>query len=332
MQWKQLAPNERRPPASASDGTTACAHRTGLGRAARLTRAAQRGIFDREPESRRRAVLSSSRSAPDGGAAALGQNNTMPAVIDCMPTSSPGIDDGPASIEESVALAEAASQDGLRTLALTPHCVMTTRGFCRMSSAHVAKHGRAAGRRVLRRRARDGGELDLVWAQRASPEELLLVSYKQAGSDLLVETPYGELPYQFRAELAPTGAGISAAARTSERNPTCGRSRPAAPVGGTRRLVKLTAASLAGPRRFEVATSRSAAIQGGIAHVIASDAHGEATVSAPAFRRRSRRFGRGPTRPEWMVTEVPAAILAGRRYRRPRHIERRQWAGACARF
>ena len=42
-----------------------------------------------------------------------------------------------------------------------------------------------------------GGEVDVLWAQSASDEELRAASYGGRGTDLLVETPYGELPGMF---------------------------------------------------------------------------------------------------------------------------------------
>ena len=39
-----------------------------------------------------------------------------------------------------------------------------------------------------------GGEVDVLWAQNASDEDLRAASYGGRGTDLLVETPYGELP------------------------------------------------------------------------------------------------------------------------------------------
>ncbi len=44
-----------------------------------------------------------------------------------------------------------------------------------------------------------GEEVDLIWAQEASDEDLRLASYRQQGKDLLLETPYGPLPSTFEA-------------------------------------------------------------------------------------------------------------------------------------
>ena len=95
-------------------------------------------------------------------------------------------------------------------------------------------------------------------------------------------------------------------------------------------LVQLTAASLAAPPRH----SRSARaaldfVTSGLAHVIASDAHGKAAQGreaiTPGLESARRVVGE---RADWMVSEAPAAILGGtalpdppalpRRRRRPR--------------
>jgi protein-tyrosine phosphatase len=289
---------------------------TGLGRAARLTSgSAKAESSTARPESSRRAVLSASRSAPDELCGGTGREQYDACVIDLHAHVLPGIDDGPSSLEESVALAEAACQDGVRTLALTPHL--------RDDHPRVVPHELKAHREALAERLAaesydlelvTGGELDLVWAQRASAEELVLVSYNQAGSDLLIETPYGELPYHFEQMLdALQERGFRLLLAHPERNPTL-RADPARLRRLVQRgiLVQVTAASLSGPRRSRSRQLALAAIKEGVAHVIASDAHGEATVARAGLSDGvAAALNADPSRPEWMVTEAPAAILAG---------------------
>lgn len=218
-------------------------------------------------------------------------------------------------MEGSVDLARAVAAEGTGVLAATPHC----------REDHPAVRPRELGERcaILNDRlAADSvdvtvvpaGEVDLLWAQSASDEDLRLVSYCQRGRDLLVETPYGPLAGTFEEllfRLAVRGYRLTLA--HPERNPSFQQApeRLAALVHrGV--LVQLTAMSLAFTRR----RSRSrrlalAMLEEGFAHVIASDAHAlslRPPALADGVAAAARVVG---ARAEWMVTDAPEAILAG---------------------
>jgi protein-tyrosine phosphatase len=225
-----------------------------------------------------------------------------------------GIDDGPAEIEESVALARAAQLDGVRTLALTPHL--------RDNYPAVVPEELAGRREELARRVAEesvelelvtGGEVDIAWGQRADADALRLVSYGQAGTDLLVETPYGGLPFHFEEMLWKLRAqGFRVLLAHPERNATLqgdpARLRRLVDQGV---LVQVTAAALAGPRGSRSRRFAAAAVSEGMAHVIASDAHGAAAARAGMSEGVAAAAAIDPARAEWMVTDAPAAILAG---------------------
>ena len=227
----------------------------------------------------------------------------------------PGIDDGPATPSETLAAAERAAHDGVRTIAATPHvredhpCVRPSELAER--SQEVADGLARSGVPIS---VVVGGEVDLSWAQAASDEALRLVSYAQRGTDLLVETPYGHLPSTFESllfELQVRGYRILLA--HPERNPTL-QSDLARLEALVRRgiLVQLSGEAIV-PRG---SGSRSAALavellERGLAHVIASDAHGANPRRAPlskAVAAAKKRIGDAATD---MVTTTPAAILAG---------------------
>jgi protein-tyrosine phosphatase len=147
-------------------------------------------------------VRSSSGRAPVDRCGGTGPEQYDAPVIDLHAHVLPGIDDGPAGMEESVELARAAHRDGVRTLALTPHL--------RDDYPAVVPDELSASREALERRLAEescelelvtGGEVDIAWGQRAGADALRLVSYGQAGTDLLVETPYGGLPFHFEEML-----------------------------------------------------------------------------------------------------------------------------------
>ncbi|MBE2318733.1 hypothetical protein DVA67_022340 [Solirubrobacter sp. CPCC 204708] len=154
-----------------------------------------------------------------------------------------------------------------------------------------------------------GGEVDAVWAQHQSEEALRIASYGGGGTDLLVETPYGELPPVLEELLFRIRTrGFRVLLAHPERNPTFQRDpeRLGRLVDGGV-LVQLTAASLVAGKRSRACALGHALIAEGRAHVIAGDAHavgGRATL-ADALAATDH------PRARWMVTEAPAAILAG---------------------
>ena len=227
----------------------------------------------------------------------------------------PGIDDGPADMSGAVALVAAAAEQGTTALAATPHVrpdhpdvrPAELAGRVRAVTAAVAEAG-------LPVEVHAGGEVDLLWAQRATDTELREVSLGQRGTDLLVETPYGELSLQFEDllfKLRARGYRVLLAHPERSRTFQHDHRRLATLVeGGT--LLQVTALSLANSDRRS--RSRRLAldlVRHGLAHVIASDAHG-ALLPRAGLRAGLEAAERvAPARARWMLTEAPAAILAG---------------------
>jgi len=174
----------------------------------------------------------------------------------------------------------------------------------RVARLQAALHERAVDLEVV-----VGGEVDAVWAQHQTDETLRAVSYGARGTDLLVETPYGELPPVLEELLFRIRTrGFRVLLAHPERNPTFQRTpeRLARIVDGGV-LVQLTAASVTAGRRSRACALAHALIDEGRAHVIASDAH---TVGGRAGLAEALQATEHP-RARWMVTEAPAAILAG---------------------
>ncbi len=240
----------------------------------------------------------------------------------------PGIDDGPATLEESVAAARHAAADGVRTITATPHV--------REDHPKVRPHelARRCEELQLRLDASEipievvpAGEVDLLWAQEAADEDLRLVSYAQKGLDLLVETPYGPLPATFEQRLFELQTkGYRLLLAHPERNPTF-RSDPARLAALVDRgiLLQVTAGALVDGGRSS--SSRRLAqhmLESGLAHVIASDSHGSGIrrgALSNAVAAAAKRVGE---RAEWMVTAAPAAILAGDRLEPPPPARKRR--------
>jgi protein-tyrosine phosphatase len=236
-------------------------------------------------------------------------------VIDLHSHVLPGIDDGADDVEESVAIAVAAARWGTTVLAATPH---VRADYPRVHIYELAEQCERINERLPDRlglRVIPAGEVDLLWAQGATEEHLRLVSFEQRGTDLLVETPYGTLPDNFEELLFRlTEKSFRILLAHPERSVAFQRD-PARLGRLVERgvLLQVTVPSIMSANGKS--RSRRLAfdlIEEGLAHNIASDAHSPGPVRPPALRMGMEAVAKvAPARAEWMVTDVPAAILAG---------------------
>jgi len=229
----------------------------------------------------------------------------------------PGIDDGPRTEDDAVEAARAAANDGTSTVAATPHL--------RQDHPAVVPSELASRCRVLEERLRAerielgvvvAGELDISWALKASDEELRLCSYRQRGTDVLLETPYGPLPPRFEEllfELQLKGYRVLLAhperSRAFQANP--GRLEALASRGV---LVQLTADSLVSRRRRSGSGALAQDLLAGqSAHVLASDLHGETTADRASLSHAVAAAASlvGEPQARWLVSDAPRAILDG---------------------
>ena len=228
----------------------------------------------------------------------------------------PGLDDGPATVEQSIETARAIVADGTTTLATTPHlredhpAVVPAELATRTHNLQRALDEAGIALQLV-----TGSEIDILRAREASAEDLRLASYGGRGTHVLVETPYGPLPDAFEDLLfALTLAGLQILLAHPERNPTF-QQDPQRLERVVRRgvLVQVTAMALAtSARRSRSRRLALFLVEEGLAHVIASDAHALAMgrpVGLSAGVAAAAEVA--PARAEWMVTEAPAAILAG---------------------
>jgi protein-tyrosine phosphatase len=242
-------------------------------------------------------------------------------VIDLHSHVLPGIDDGPADIEESLEFMKAAAAQGTTVLAATPHL---RADFPLVEIERVADGCAELNERAPRGadlRVAPGAEVDLAWAQNASDTELRLASLDQRGTDLLVETPYGLLPENFEELLFRiTVRGYRILLAHPERNPTFQR-QPARLKEIVARgvLVQITLPSVsAGDRGSRARKLAFALVREGLAHNLASDSHSSGRWRPPALGAGVRAFADyAPSYAEWMVTDAPAAILEGEPLPRP---------------
>lgn len=227
----------------------------------------------------------------------------------------PGVDDGPATLGSALALARSLVAGGVGTAVATPHLrhappsarpdelAGRVRSLCEALAADGVELA-----------VRPGAEVELLWALRASTAELQLASLGGTGRWLLVETPYGELPERFEEHLFGLVArGFAIVLAHPERSPTLQR-RPDRLVAMVERgsRLQVTGGALLGRRGSASGRLARALVRDGLAHVLASDAHGadgphRASLSEAHEAAERLRTGAGDA----LTVDGPEALLAG---------------------
>jgi protein-tyrosine phosphatase len=232
----------------------------------------------------------------------------------------PGIDDGPRDMDEALALCHAASADGIEVLAATPHLRSDHPGVRPEELAERCEQLNDALRAErLSLHVVPGGEVDLLWAQAASDEELRLASLCQGGRALLVETPYAALGEDFEDLLFRVQVrGYRILLAHPERNATL-REHPERLAALVQRgiLVQVTAPAFrdeghGGLRRSPSRRFALRLVRDGLAHVVSSDAHridGPRPVGLSEAVRTIENIRPGVGR--WMSRDAPSALLSG---------------------
>jgi protein-tyrosine phosphatase len=236
-------------------------------------------------------------------------------VIDLHCHALPGVDDGPADMEEAIALARAAAEAGTRTLVATPHIDH----WWHVDPAGVAERTEAVREAVAAAgvdiELLTGGELALTRLVDIKEGELDAIMLG-GGPYLLLEAPLSRVAGDF----GPLVLGVQKRGRAvllahPERCPTFlrdpDRLEPLVEAGA---LVQVTAGSLAGQFGDVVRRLSLRWLRAGLVHVIASDAH-------DAYRRSPDLIGPLARATEdlpgledlipWLTEAVPRAILDG---------------------
>ncbi|HEX8086014.1 MAG TPA: CpsB/CapC family capsule biosynthesis tyrosine phosphatase [Solirubrobacteraceae bacterium] len=225
----------------------------------------------------------------------------------------PGLDDGPADLAGSVALAERAAAAGIDTIAATPHIREDHPFPPSLLPGRVAEVNAAV--EALGVRVVAGGELAISRVAELDDPTLHALCLGE-GRYALVESPYtaiGELLEQTLFDLQTRDVRPMLA--HPERSPSF--------IGDTGRITELvergvlcsvTAASLAG--RFG-STVRGFALElyeRGLVHNVASDAHDarrRPPELRPAFESIERDLPGALEQVVWYTTDAPRAMLAG---------------------
>ena len=193
----------------------------------------------------------------------------------------PGVDDGPADVEASLALAQAAVRSGTSVMAATPHI-----GFeysVRPSDiagqvAELERHIRTAGIELA---VVTGGELAPSRAHDLDEGDLAAIALG-ASHCVLLECPFipaGDLMTRLVSDVQMKGFRVLLA--HPERSPSFISDLPAlAELVRRGAFVQITASSLRGDFGRRVRASAQSMLEKHLVHVIASDAH-DATRRPP---------------------------------------------------
>jgi protein-tyrosine phosphatase len=220
-----------------------------------------------------------------------------------------GLDDGAGSLEDSLEIARAAVADGTTVIAGTPHVRDDWPTDAGAMEQRVAELAEALAQAGIPLEVRPGGEIALDWLSRLPIEELQRFGLGGNPRYLLVETPYYGWPLALsRSLFSLRAAGITPVLAHPERNAEV-HSDPKrlVPLVEDGVLVQVTAASLDGRIGKRTQQTARRLVQGGLAHVIGSDAH-HASVREVGMASAAKAVGGKLA--AWLTFDVPAAILA----------------------
>jgi protein-tyrosine phosphatase len=227
----------------------------------------------------------------------------------------PGLDDGPDGIDGALDLARAAADDGIRTIATTPHIrddfPLRIESLADRRRELQAQLGAAA----IPIELAAGGELAVPKLYELDDHAIAAVALG-GGPYVLVESPYNPATELLEGGLFELRArGFRPILAHPERSPSL-LSNPdrLAELVASGVLCSVTAASLAGGfgksiRRYSLSMFRD-----GLVHNVASDSH-DTRRRGPQLSRGLEALARdaGATEEQlrWLVVQVPEAILAG---------------------
>jgi protein-tyrosine phosphatase len=222
----------------------------------------------------------------------------------------PGIDDGPASLDDSLALVRAAAAAGTSTIVATPHVSWDMPNEAGTIAQLVDELNARLEREQIDVRVRRGAEVAITRAVDLSDAELNALSLG-GGPWVLVEPPFSPLVAGLESLLEGLQAqGHKIVIAHPERCPAFHRDPDAlVRLVETGMLTSITAGALSGRFGRDVRRFARTLVQEGLAHNVASDAH-DAVSRPPGIAEDLRRAGYDGLA-HWVAQDVPAAILAG---------------------
>jgi protein-tyrosine phosphatase len=229
----------------------------------------------------------------------------------------PGIDDGPATVEESVALARAAAAAGTRVLVATPHVSLRYANRAREIAQAAERLGERLSHEQIDIAVDVGAEIAIARIGDLPPAELRRLTLGD-GRWLLIEPPFAAMAHGLEpivADLQRRDFRVILAhperCAAFQREPATLRSMVSAGA-----LTSITAGSLVGRFGRPVRDFALQMLEDGLVHNVASDAH-DVHKRPPGVLSEIAQVG-FQALGDWLTEEVPSAILAGREIpRRP---------------
>jgi protein-tyrosine phosphatase len=223
----------------------------------------------------------------------------------------PELDDGALSIEDSVAMAVQAREDGIEAVCATPHIRHDHDVHIPEIASRVAELERRLTERGVSVGILPGGEVAQTAADSLTPEELHRVSLGGAGGWVLLEPapgPLGDELAHVVDRLARRGARTIIAHPERHADVDLEERLQAFVAQGC--LIQCTADFVARAQPGDLVLRYA---QDGLVHLLGSDAHsslaGRPVQLAAGFERL--REACPAERVTWMADEAPRAIVAG---------------------
>jgi protein-tyrosine phosphatase len=222
----------------------------------------------------------------------------------------PGIDDGPADVEGSLAMARRAVREGIATVVATPHVNSRYRNDAGTIAAALAEVRGALEREQVPLEVLAGAEIAVSYIAETEPTGLGGLSLG-GGGWLLIEPPF-----------APVASGLLETVRGllwdghrvvlahPERCPAIHRDISiVTSLAEEGVLMSVTAGSLAGRFGSQARRLALALLRDGLAHNVTSDSH-DAGNRPPSIAADLTRAGFADLT-TWLTEEVPAAVISG---------------------
>jgi protein-tyrosine phosphatase len=235
----------------------------------------------------------------------------------------PGVDDGPETMRETVAMARIAIADGLETICCTPHVMSRYANTAARVEEGVARVREALAAAEVPLTVLPGAEISHHQVPRLGDEELRGLTLGGGGRWLLVEMPFRgwplELPGLVRdLEIRGFGTILAHPERAESVQLAPDRMRD---LIGRGALVQLTASSLTGEHGARARRTAESLLAAGMAHLLASDGHGAGwrpPMLSEGLARAADLLGRSREEVAWTVEAGPRLVVAGEPVRPPR--------------
>jgi protein-tyrosine phosphatase len=224
----------------------------------------------------------------------------------------PGVDDGPASYEESAFLAAAAAAEGTRTIVATPHVHPAYPTDPLEIPARVGDLSRRLRRERIRVDVLPGGELAHDMVERLGDRQLRAIAHGPPGRQwLLLEAPFAGLDAGFTAaaeELRTRGFAVVVAHPERSLVSLHAGWRVLEHELAAGSAIQLNAWSIAGVYGEQVRNHALRLLEVAPRVAVSSDAHGPERMPSLQFALTALRE-MGERAPHRLVSAVPRALL-----------------------